>query len=193
MAISLRILAVVALVAGAGVSGQSSSAPLTGGGQVTINRSGDFVNVSVRGPRAGLASLCLADDSRVRILHASAAVGEASYERDGERWVLKGGFDWKLRDSPKTGPPAREAVDAFLSSTGWTANPSHSGSPQRDFRIRLTGRAQFLAVTFLATSEPMAISYWPATLEDDCRAIKIAQGYLPETARFDSSRWHSLQ
>src|SRR5687768_2738866 len=101
-----HVLVAVALTAG-GVQIATTlpeKAPLTGGGEVTLRRDGEYLRVSVTGPRAGLASLCVGDDSRVRILHASAAVGEAVYERDGERWTLKSGFDWKLRDSASGGP-----------------------------------------------------------------------------------------
>jgi hypothetical protein len=79
----------------AGVQSTSpTTAPMTGGGEVSIRRDGEDLRVSVRGRRAGLASLCIGDHSRVRILHASAAVGEATYEREGERWALKSGFVW---------------------------------------------------------------------------------------------------
>lgn len=60
-------------------------AAMIGGGEVSILRTGDELHVVVTGPKAGLASLCVADDSRVRILHASAAVGEAIYERAAAR------------------------------------------------------------------------------------------------------------
>jgi hypothetical protein len=55
--------------------------PMIGGGEVTLRQDGDDLRVTVTGPRAGLASVCVGDESRVRILHASAAIGEAAYER----------------------------------------------------------------------------------------------------------------
>jgi hypothetical protein len=180
------------LVIAAGLAhGQQKPMALTGGGEVTLTRTGEFLDVAVKGPRAGLASLCVGDDSRVRILHASAAVGEASYEKDGDRWILKSGFEWKLRDT-RTGPPGQEQVEVFLASAGWTANASRTGDPRRNFRIRLTDRARYLGVTFFTTDEPGALSYWPGTIDDDCRAVKVAQGYLPETARFDPRGWHPI-
>ena len=181
------------LLIAAGLAGdQQSPMALTGGGEVTLSRTGEFLDVAVEGPRAGLASLCVGDDSRVRIMHASAAVGEANYEKDGDRWILKSGFEWKLRDA-RTGPPTEEQVNAFLASVGWTANASRAGDPRRNFRIRLTERTRYLAVTFLTTDEPMAVSHWPADMNDDCRAVKVAQGFLPQTARFDPDDWHQVK
>jgi hypothetical protein len=174
---------------------QAKTAPmrLTGGGDVSVREVGDSLHISIKGPRAGLASLCVGDDSRVRILHASAAVAEATYEKQGERWVLKSGFDWKLRDSPRSGGPTEADVRQFLASTGWVANASNAGAPGREFTLRLTDRIRFVGVTFLATAEPMAISHWPASMDDDCRAMKVAQGFLPEAAQFRPSGWHRVK
>lgn len=169
------------------------AAALEGGGGMAMRREGDALHVTVTGPRAGLASLCVGDDRRVRILHASAAVGEALYERSGGTWTLKRGFDWKLRDSPQAGPPSAQASDEFFAAMGWTANPSREGAPRRDFRIRLTGDVRFLGVAFLSTEDPLAVAHWPASMDDDCRSVKVAQGYLPETARFTPERWHKVQ
>ena len=128
----------------------------------------------------------------MRILHASAAVGEAVYERDGERWKLKSGFDWNLRDSATGGPTEAQKLQ-FLESKGWVANADRTGQGAREFSIRLTDTSQFLGVTFLSTTEPMALSRWPAAMNDDCAAVKIAQGHLPETARFRPDQWQSIR
>jgi hypothetical protein len=168
------------------------AAQLEGGGDVAVRRAVDALHVTVTGPRAGLASLCVGNESRVRILHASAAVGDALYERTGDAWVLKRGFEWKLRDSG-TDPPAAEASDEFFATSGWTANPSRTGAPRRDFTIALSADVRFVGVAFLSTGDPMAVSHWPSSIDDDCRAVKVAQGYLPETARFTPQRWHKVQ
>ena len=166
--------------------------PMTGGGDVTIARDGENWLVTVTGPRAGLASLCLAQGSRVRILHASAEVGEAVYERAGDEWKLVSGFVFKLRDS-RTGPrPSDADRENYLTEMGWVANADNSGERPREFVIRASGSRQFLGVTFLSTSDPMTVSHWPASMDDGCREIKVAQGYLPPTARFRPERWHPL-
>ena len=166
-------------------------APMEGGGDVSITRSGDTLRVSVTGPRAGLASLCIADDTRVRILHASAAVGEAVYRRDGERWVLQSGFDWKLRDSRKTSVTEADR-QRVLRELGWVANPSNAGDPVREFTIRVSDDAAYLGVTFFTTSDPMTVSHWPSSMDDGCREVKVAQGYLPDVVQFRPSTWYRL-
>jgi hypothetical protein len=48
-------------------------------------------------------------------------------------------------------------------------------------------------VTFFTTNEPMTVSHWPASMDDDCRAVRVAQGYLPETAQFRPATWHRVK
>jgi hypothetical protein len=173
-------------------SAEPVTSKLIGGGEVSIVRDAEVWRVTVTGPAAGLASLCLADDKGVRILHASAAVGEGLYERSGDTWALVSGFDFKVRDKPKT-PKADAERDAFFETKGWLANADNSGTRPREFIIRHSETPRWLGVTFFTTSEPMAVSYWPESMDDDCRAKKVAKGYLDPTAQFHPERWHPLK
>ena len=189
----MTLMVVVALAFSATGAAQlaPSPQPLGGGGEVTFRESGGELLVTVTGPRAGLASLCVGDEARVRILHASAAVGEATYERSGDTWTLKAKFDFKLRDG-RTGSPTTQERDDYFKTMGWVANASRTGDVKREFRVRLSD-VRFLGVTFLTTDEPMTVSHWPVSMEDDCRAVRIAQGYLPETAQFRPATWHRVR
>jgi hypothetical protein len=75
---------------------------------------------------------------------------------------------------------------------GWLANASAIGSPDREFQIR-ADQVDAVGVTFLSTTEPPAVSYWPQTMKDDCRSVKVAQGFLPDAADFQPSGWHQVK
>lgn len=188
------LLSSVALVLPGAIAlcAQPAQEAMTGGGQVSLRRDGDRLHVTVTGPRKGLASLCVGDESSVRILHASAALGEARYEKQGDTWTLASGFEFKLRDS-RTGPPSDADRQGYFETMGWSANSSNAGAPVREFTIRLTARFRFIGVTFLGIDEPMAVSHWPSSLDDDCRAVQVAQGSLPQSVRFSPSTWHSAR
>lgn len=141
----------------AGASRQAT----TNGGELYVLPHGDFLYVGIRGPNAGLASLCIVKDGRVaRILRASAPVGGA-------------------------------ARVAFLGQSGWLANASGAGSPEREFQIRLAD-VDAVAVTYLPMAEPLRMSYWPGVLDDDCREVKVPKGFLPATATFRPGRWRAV-
>jgi hypothetical protein len=167
----------------------ATRASMTGGGEMQLLRSGEFLYLAVRGPKSGLASLCVSKGATVRILHASAAVGEAAFARDGESWTKHKDFEWVLRDSPRTGGASEQAKTDFLASAGWVANASAAGSREREFKIRASD-VEAIAVTFLSTDEPMTVSYWPASVDDACRSVEIPRGNLPASARFNVASWH---
>jgi hypothetical protein len=166
-------------------------AKLEGGGEMRLLAQGKFLFVAIRGPRAGLASVCLAKGKTVRILHASAAIGDAAFERWGDMWMKRKAFEWTLRDSRRGPAPADYVKAEWLAKSGWLANASASGSAVREFQIYVKD-VESIGVTFLATEDPMSVAYWPSTMDDDCRSIRIPQGYLPDTARFDPTSWHQL-
>jgi hypothetical protein len=174
------------------VSTAQTAAPMSGGGELAVRRAGEMLQVVVTGPRPGLASLCVGDESRVRILHASAAVGEATYVRSNGGWTLTSGFDFKLRDS-RTGPPSESSRREFLTNMGWIANASNAGDPRREFSIQLSSALTFLGAAFYATSEPARVSHWPPQMDDDCRAVKVVQGFLPAQASFRPATWHPIK
>jgi hypothetical protein len=163
---------------------------LEGGGDVRLLVRRGSLYLGIRGPAAGLATVCVADASGVRLLHASAALGDARYERDGGRWVKRSDFAWQLRDTRAGGPTSADK-DAFFASHGWLANASAAGSPQREFRIGLRGVTS-VAVAYLTTDSPMAVSRWPAAADDDCTGVPLGQGRLAETAAFAPETWHVL-
>ena len=166
---------------------------LEGGGDLQLLRRGEDLFVAVRGAGPGLASLCVAAGTTVRILHASAAVGEGAYVQQGttDTWTKRADFDWAFRDSPRGAAPAEDAKTAFFAKSGWLANASAAGSPDREFRIRAAG-VESLAVTYL-TVQGLSLAHWPPSVADDCKAVRIAQGFLPDTARFAPSGWHVIR
>jgi hypothetical protein len=163
---------------------------MVNGGELYLLPRGEFLYVGIRGPNPGLASLCVVTGGRVRILHASAAIGEGTYEPAGDVWARRSGFAWALRDSPRAAGPSPADRAAFLGQSGWLANASAAGSPEREFQIRIAD-VEAIAVTYLSTGQPMTVSYWPDVMDDDCRDVKVPQGYLPVTARFRPGLWHT--
>lgn len=163
--------------------------PLQGGGEVLWIARGDRLYIGLRGEGRGIASLCLhAAEDRVDILHASAALGTATYRlRDGV-WSLEKGFKWEVRDSPNEGAAANAEAEAFQKTNGWLGSSNHQGSSTWEFEIERPAHGWRLGFNFLAI-EPMTTASWPADMGDDCPLVPLAQGNPPPTARFSPERW----
>ncbi len=157
---------------------------LSGGGEAQLLRNGDNLHVTVRAAKSGLASLCIGDEDRVEILHASAALGTAVYEREGEAWRLRKPFQWSARQAASA-----EEKEGHFQSAGWLAGASNAGSPVREFVIRINDHRKNIGLVFLHTQEPMTAAFAPLGMADDCRAVKLLQGNTADTARFAPETW----
>jgi hypothetical protein len=155
---------------------------------VWLRREGGFLHVAVMGPATGFPTLFVGTGDRVEVLHASAALGEVAYLRQGEAWIRQGAFDWQVRDRDVSEATLAAERSAFLAAHGWLAHASRRGAPVRTFRLRLRPDRRLLAVVFLAT-ETMTPSWWPATLQDDCRNLPLLRGETPDTLHFAPSQW----
>ena len=159
---------------------------LDAGGEAWVLQKGDELWVAMKGAKNGFPTLCVGNSKRVELLHASAALGTAIYERESDTWKRRQDFTWSVRDSPRTTAAQK---DDFLQSAGWLGNASNQSAPIREFVVRLNPDRTRIAIAFLHTDEPMTAAVAPKTLEDDCRSVRLLQGFTPETAHFAPETW----
>jgi hypothetical protein len=130
-------------------------------------------------------------DDEVRILHASAALGTAVFQKGGETWEQAQAFDWRCR-STDDGKAAQAEREAFLRDEGWVSVNSRIGAPNElEFKIAAPRNGFRLAVNVLRSSDPGAKHPWPSDLDDDC--IKPTPGGLPSQMRFQPDRWAMIE
>jgi len=95
---------------------------MTDGSSLLWMRHGRTLYVAVDGSTIGAVNLTLAIDDDIWILHSSAALGSARYQRGGPDWTLAHGFSWCCRNA--TDSTARLAL---LEQEGWQANIGFTG------------------------------------------------------------------
>ncbi len=160
---------------------------LTNGGHALLQHDGTFLYIAIRGPRTGIASLCMPQGKDVAILHASAALGTAVF-RDGHATRE---FVWTNRDTTDTA-----ARDKFLAAEHWFANTTPRGHVDREMQIAIAGRKEIpLTIAFMsfAPNEEQRIHVWPAELNDACASIDLASGKTEGTLVFDRAQWGVLR
>lgn len=165
---------------------------LTGGGEAKLKHDGTFLYIAVKGPRQGIGSLCSVEGRSIRILHASAALGTAEFDRAGK---LKHGFTWTNRD---TGPSEAAMAERrkFLDAEKWFANSTPAPpTAEREYQILIDGRKEIpmtLAFMSFASPEDMTMHFWPAKLADACADIRLARGSTDVEYTFDPKQWGAL-
>ncbi|MEN8174083.1 MAG: hypothetical protein ABFS03_14540, partial [Chloroflexota bacterium] len=86
---------------------------------------------------------------KIAVLHSSAALGTAIYQKDGDTWKQTQGFSWCCR-STNSSDAAQAERDAFLQHEGWVSINTRMGTPQElEYQIEMGGKELRLAVTFM--------------------------------------------
>jgi len=162
------------------------------GSELVLLRLGDELYLGIRAKTQDMiaANVFIESADGIAIHHASAALGTAAYERDGDVWRLVRNFTWRCRGAGD-GEETRAERDAFLREEGWIASTSWMGNPHElEYRIRTGPAALRLAVVFLRASVPNAKTPWPAVLDDDC--IKPTPKGLPPALSFAPEKWATI-
>lgn len=128
--------------------------------------------------------------SEIAILHVSAALGTALYEKGMDSWQQTQGFVWRCRRTDSS-EVAQAERDAFLGEEHWVAANSRMGSPNElEYQIEMSVENLRLAVSFIRASNPDVKTPWPKDLDDDC--IKPTPGEMPDQLRFSPDRWATV-
>jgi hypothetical protein len=146
----------------------------------------------------GIASVFLYDGERVYVLHASAALGTAVFERStAGRWLPVQDFTYAARN-----PDDVAAREAFRRTHGWLANVTPPGSARqfgadREFLVDLAhfrgpGPLRFAAGYLHLRPGAMSVDGWPADLQDGVTDVPLHQGHTQGTPVFTPERWPTL-
>ena len=159
---------------------------LSDGSELMMMHSNGYLYLGIRSHVRGVGSICTLKNEQVWILHSSAALGNAIYEKTDGGWQMIEGFSWCCRDTA-----ANLERDALLKENGWMASIAIMGVPnEMEYQIAMEDGTLTLAVTSIVNF--VTIPYWPQTLEDDCRLSEVGVGDPPENVLFDIDAWVTL-
>jgi hypothetical protein len=164
---------------------------LSDGSELYLMQDGEYLYVGIRhgGGSSGVSSVCVVRGDAVAVLHSSAALGTALYEREEAGWRQTQGFTWRCR-STSDAPSAQEERDRFLQEEAWLANNGRMGTPGVvEYQIAMPEGSLRLAVSYIGPPDFDAVAHWPMALSDDCGSVQMLQGPIPERARFNPGSW----
>lgn len=165
-----------------------------------LMRDGGRVSVGVRSPAEFvITTICIRDGDRVRIVHASAALGEAVYRRDGDSWAQESTPDaWARFGHDRAAWPGLQ--QSFFADHGWTGSHANMGAAtDTELAVALealvddAGEPLPFAIVLYEPARNAADSRvlltLPADLSDDAISHGINAGFWPETASFATESW----
>lgn len=159
---------------------------LSDGTKLMMLHNEGYLFVGIQSRTMGVGSVCTKRGDQVWILHASAALGNAVYEKADDGWRMIEGFEWCCRG---TTPNAEQ--QALLDENNWTASIGYMGkSNEMEYQIVMEDEPMSLAVAYYFSRNEIPI--WPPALDDDCNLYEVVDGTPSGSVQFDIDAWSSL-
>ena len=163
--------------------------PFADGSQLMMLKDGVFLYLGIKGIDGEMFSnnvyINLGDE--IAILHSSAALGTAKYQKAENLWNQTQNFSWRCRKTDQSVAARMERAE-FLDAEGWLASNGLTGTPnEMEYKITIPDQDFRMAVTIIRSSPPYEKIPWPVNLKDD--TVLDTPGGLPDTMDFTPSEW----
>jgi hypothetical protein len=157
------------------------------GSELLLMESEDYWYVGIRADTTELivVNIFINRGDTIHILHASGALGTATYTKEGDEWLLSRRFTWSCRDTSES-PAALAERAAFLETEGWVSTNGDIGAPnESEFQIDKQEDSLRVVVTFMVVPSGYPVA-WPADVMD---ATSWELDELPERMGFHPETW----
>ena len=111
---------------------------LTNGGELMLMHDDGYLYMGIRSREMGYGSICNVDDNQISILHSSAGLGTAIFERSGDDWRRIQQFSYCCWEA------SQSQLDEFLLRDGWVASVGTKGVPEEmEYQIAMEDGLRF--------------------------------------------------
>ncbi|SNT05098.1 hypothetical protein SAMN05421640_2170 [Ekhidna lutea] len=165
--------------------------------QLLIDPSSDsYLKITVKSEELYVASLCICNEQdEVTVLHASAALGQILYKKEGDQWSTNQKFDWQLREvDMKDATIAKR--NQYLRDNGWVANTMNMGNAgETEFIIdrQAYGENLKIAIGLMTAKNPNNIVGIPSGGTGDCANQKLVAGDPKNSYQFEVANWIEIE
>jgi hypothetical protein len=162
------------------------------GSELLLMHSEGYLYLGIRAntPEMIAGNVFIDRGDEIAILHVSAALGTALYERGEDAWYQTQAFVWRCRNTGFS-EQAQAEREAFLEEEHWVSVNGRMGTPNElEYQIEISEETLRLAVNFIRGSAPDVKVHWPRDLEDDC--ILPTPGGLPEQLHLSPNTWAAV-
>lgn len=157
---------------------------------------GDYLWIRLKSEELYVASLCLCgNENEVIVLHASAALGAVTYQKQNTDWSTEDSFIWKVRETDMNESTIRKRKEHY-EAYGWVANTVSMGEKgETEFIInkQLYGNGElYLAAGLMPASDPENIIPLPTETSGDCADPKLVGGPPNSKYQFNPKDWYKV-
>lgn len=164
------------------------------GAKLYVLHRDEVLYLGIHGANPGWAHVYLHSKDSVKVLHASAALGEQLYTRNKDSWKLQKKFNWELREAVYDEALVQKQVD-YYTSNGWTANNNNTGDKltlEYQIDLKRLGKGD-IRLAALHTADAKALAYFPSTVNDNTLLPALVAGNAPDDLHFAPSTWLKIQ
>lgn len=162
-------------------------ADLANGGTLMLMHDNGYLYLGIRSRAMGFGSICSSVDSQISILHSSAGLGTAVYEKDDQGWHRTQQFSyccWGTNQSE---------LNEFLQRDAWVSSVGTRGVPEEmEYQIAMNDGSLTLAVVYVDDLTFKTALYWPENLDDDCLGLALIPEDPPERLLFSPETWVTI-
>lgn len=167
---------------------------LSSGGKLYVLCKAETLYFGVKGNSPGWAHIYLYWKDSVRVLHASAGLGDQLYVNEKDNWKLQKAFSWENHKF-EYGERLIQKQNSYYLKNGWCANNNNTGDNiTLEYKVDLK-RFGDIEVKFAAlfTSDAKSLSYYPGELNDNTLLEKLVSGSSPDNLQFKTQTWAKIK
>lgn len=166
-----------------------------GKGDVYIKQDNNKLHVALTSQARIWSHVYLFSQDTISVFHASAALGEIIYVKNGDQWSSRGRFNYTVRDTVYD-DVLRAKQDTYLKQKGWVANNNNTGDGKTlEFTFDLTRWDRNnpngdLRMAFVFMSDIKRPMFYPEGLKDDTLMETLLYGGdPPDGLTFNVQDW----
>jgi hypothetical protein len=179
------------------------SAPLRGGQYIKLKTDGQYLYLSIKGETIGISSVAIHTNDEVKILHASAGLITAVYNREGGHWNQTEEFRSERQALLRQEKSKAARMAKQLELYGWHANvlplkvPADLGVQNiMEYKISLEllkNDVSTMSVVLSQRTSKMPLARAPFDLDDDSLRKSMVHGSNVSILNFEPDTWLKLK
>jgi len=139
------------------------------------------------------AHLYISDNSLIKVMHVSAALGSVEYKRKNKLWLTTDTFNYQVRDKVYNSN-TETAMMNYYSTHGWVANNNNLGNGKTiEFKVNIKEWKGPLYFACVMANYDMKLNGFPANLNDNTMLPRLVQGNAPDSLSFEPGSWKRIK